>query len=107
MTSSNSTARSVPPDTPAATSNNVGPLGFQPAFADTRTGQVYPSRFEDGRLAPMHFMDGLPEHLITSRDASGRVLGKVPEVVDGFLRQGRFYTRGEATAFLRSQNDSC
>jgi hypothetical protein len=33
---------------------------FRPAFMDRRTGEVYPSRFGDGRPAPIHLLDGLP-----------------------------------------------
>ena len=47
--------------------------GFQPAFFDAQTGTIYPSCFADGRSAPFHLLDGLPDHLVVSRRSSGRV----------------------------------
>ena len=72
--------------------------GFLPAFRDTQTGVVYTSRFADGRPAPFHVLDGLPNELVISR---GRHCGGViarPSVVSGFVHDGRFYTREEAAA---------
>ena len=37
---------------------------FIPAFYDTATGRAYRSRFADGRPAPIHLLDGLPESLV-------------------------------------------
>ena len=48
-------------------------LGFRPAFYDFATQRIYPSRFADGRLAPCHLLDGLPDEVIADRTASGRV----------------------------------
>ena len=70
--------------------------GFLPAFSDTRTGMVYLSRFADGRLAPMHLLDGLPAELIVSCNASGRVVATKDCIQAGFVRQGQFYTREQA-----------
>ena len=70
--------------------------GFLPAFADTVTGATYPSRFADGRPAPIHLLDGLPAELVVARSASGRVTVVKDSVVAGFLRAGRFYTRAQA-----------
>ncbi len=47
--------------------------GFRPAFLDTDTGAVYLSRYCDGRPAPFHLLDGLPDELVLRRNASGRV----------------------------------
>jgi hypothetical protein len=71
-------------------------LGFLPAFMDTETRIVYASRFADGRLAPVHVLDGLPEELVVSRHASGRVASVKASLVSGFVRSGRFYTRERA-----------
>lgn len=38
-------------------------LGFRPAFRSLETGSVYPSRFADGRSAPIHVIDGLPNEV--------------------------------------------
>jgi len=70
--------------------------GFAPAFLDTETGRVYPARFADGRPAPMHLLDGLPQELIVSRDAAGGCLAVKRSVIAGFVQAGRFYTREQA-----------
>jgi hypothetical protein len=71
-------------------------LGFLPAFADVLTGAVYLSRFADGRLAPMHLLEGLPEKAVERRDVNGRVTELKGSVVAGFVRDGQFYTREQA-----------
>ncbi|MEA3278744.1 MAG: hypothetical protein U9Q81_26280 [Pseudomonadota bacterium] len=74
--------------------------GFWPAFRDERTGRVFVSRFGDGRFAPMHLLDGLPEDLVLTRSAGGQVLAVKETVISGFLRSGRFYSRTEAALAL-------
>ncbi|MCB1896987.1 MAG: hypothetical protein H6945_13250 [Zoogloeaceae bacterium] len=74
--------------------------GFRPAFRDCETLAIYPSRFADGRAAPFHLVDGLPAEAIEARDARGRVLRIKDSVVSGFVRNGRFYTREEASRAL-------
>lgn len=78
------------------TSAECRPSGLRPAFRDNRTGTVYPSRFADGRPAPIHVLGGLPDELVLARDPGGRVLAVDIAVVSGFVRDGRFYTRDEA-----------
>ena len=46
---------------------------FQPAFVDRQSGAVHLSRFPDGRRAPCHLLDGLPDELVIARDERGRV----------------------------------
>jgi hypothetical protein len=75
-------------------------FGFQPAFADRETWAIYPSRFADGRPAPCHVLDGLPDELVLSRRACGRVATLKPSIVSGFVRDGRFYSREEAAALV-------
>jgi hypothetical protein len=70
--------------------------GFRPAFFDNDTGLVHPSRFADGRPAPVHVIDGLPPALVVARTSAGRVLEVKAGVVSGFVRDERFYTREEA-----------
>lgn len=82
-------------DTGGVSANNGG-CGFRPAFLDTDTHRVYLSRFGDGRPAPMHLLDGLPEDVVVARGASGRVAEVKSSVVAGFVRDGRFYTREQA-----------
>jgi hypothetical protein len=79
---------------------NAG-LGFRPAFRDAETGIVYSSCFIDGRPAPVHLYDGLPDDLVIHRTESGHVTAVKRSLVSGFLRCGRFYTREEAAATVR------
>ncbi|MDX1606432.1 MAG: hypothetical protein R3202_09580 [Candidatus Competibacterales bacterium] len=74
--------------------------GFAPAFLDARTGRVHRSRFADGRPAPMHLLDGLPPELVQERSPGGRVTAVSTDLVAGFVRNGRFYTRAQAAAAL-------
>jgi hypothetical protein len=70
--------------------------GFIPAFCDTATGRVEPSRLSDGRPAPMHLLAGLPEEWVVARGNGNQVLAVKPTVIAGFLRAGAFYTRAQA-----------
>ena len=76
--------------------------GLTPGFLDSETGAVYPSCDANGRQAPIHLLDGLPEHLIEARNAAGRVARIKCSLVSGFLSAGRFYTRAEAAALVES-----
>lgn len=76
-------------------------LGFLPAFRDQDDGTVYRSCFADGRPAPFHLLDGLPEGLV-ARGESGRVIAAKGSLVSGFVRGGCFYTRDEAAAAVSS-----
>ncbi len=78
-------------------------LGFQPAFQDTATGSIYRSTFADGRPAPFHILDGLPESLVLARDRHGRISRVVGSIVAGFLREGAFHTRTQAAALVREE----
>lgn len=69
---------------------------FVPAFQNTRSGECVVSRFADGSEAPIHVLDGLPSHWITSVDEGGHVTAVDEAVVAGFMHKGRFYTREEA-----------
>jgi len=71
-------------------------LGFRPAFFDFATQTIYPSRFADGRLAPFHLLDGLPEEVVIDRTPSGRVIAAKATLISGFVRNGFFYTRTAA-----------
>ncbi len=71
-------------------------LGFRPAYFDFDTQAIHLSRFADGRLAPIHVLDGLPNELVVDRTASGRVVRVKPSVIAGFVRGGFFYTRAAA-----------
>lgn len=75
-------------------------FGFLPAFRDGSTGLVYLSRYADGRIAPMHLLDGLPPELVVQRTTSGRVAAVRSSVTAGFVRAGQFYTRAQAANAL-------
>jgi hypothetical protein len=79
---------------------NAG-LGFRPAFFDFATHRIFPSRFADGRLAPFHLLDGLPDEAIADRAPNGRVISAKATVISGFVRDGYFYTRTAAARAVR------
>lgn len=70
--------------------------GFRPAFMDVTTRVIYRSCFADGTWAPVHLLDGLPDEVVASRDANGRVESVTASIVAGFVLDGRFYSREEA-----------
>lgn len=74
--------------------------GFRPAFHDLATGHIALARFADGRPAPMHLLEGLPDEWAAKRDASGRICAIKESVIAGFVRDGAFYTREQAAAAL-------
>lgn len=76
-------------------------LGFEPAFYDFTRGTTYRSRFADGKAAPFHVLDGLPDEVIASRDPSGRAVAAKATLISGFVRNGLFYTRTAAARALR------
>jgi hypothetical protein len=70
--------------------------GFIPAFYDLETRTAAVSRFADGRVAPMHLIEGLPAAWVTERDPCGRVVAVKATVIAGFIRGSYFYTREQA-----------
>lgn len=80
-------------------------LGFRPAFYDLETGQIYPSRFADGREAPMHMLDGLPASLVLSRSENGHVSAARAGIIAGFMLNQQFYTREQAAYATRQVRD--
>ena len=91
-------AESAPHDGTAGSSAGNRAQGFRPGFIDTETGIVYNALFADGRPAPFHLLDGLPETVVVSRNQRGRVHAVKPTIVPGFVRGGAFFTRAEAAA---------
>jgi hypothetical protein len=65
---------------------------------DTQTRAVYASCFADGRPAPFHLLDGLPDEVVLERQPCGRVRSIKASVVSGFVLDGDFFTREEAAA---------
>jgi hypothetical protein len=83
-------------------SRNNRHAGFVPGYLDTESGVAVVSCFADGRPAPVHVLDGLPEGWVRCRDASGKVAMARSGVIAGFIRDGRFYTREEAARVVRA-----
>jgi hypothetical protein len=73
---------------------------FRPAFLDRETGNVYLSRFADGRPAPMHLLDGLPDEVVVARQSSGSVHSIKPTVIAGFLWCQKFFTRDQVSGII-------
>ena len=79
--------------------------GFRPAFLDADTGIIHPSRFADGRPAPLHLLDGLPDSVVLARGDDRRVVEVKASVISGFTRDGRFHTRDEAMRTTQAEPD--
>jgi hypothetical protein len=80
----------------AGVSDGNRAAGFIPAFCDTATGRVEPSRLADGTLAPMHLLCGLPREWMVSCGAENGMVAVKATVIAGFLHAGAFYTREQA-----------
>lgn len=74
--------------------------GFCPAFRNNASGNVYLSRYADGRPAPMHLVDNLPPDLAQERTPEGRISSLKASVISGYVHAGRFYTREEAAIVM-------
>ena len=61
------------------------------------------SQTRNGRPAPLHLLDGLPESLVIERSAAGIVKAVKKTVTAGFLLMGQFYTREQAAVALAEQ----
>lgn len=68
--------------------------GFVPAFRDGVTGDIFRSRFANGQPAPIHMLEGLPDHLLQDPCCGDRV-------ESGFLCGFEFYTREQARCLMR------
>ncbi|MBK7661685.1 MAG: hypothetical protein IPJ28_22305 [Betaproteobacteria bacterium] len=76
-------------------------LGFRPAFYDMATCSLHLSTFADGRPAPVHLLDGLPDEVVVVRSECGRVIAVKASLMAGFERDGFFYTRRSAARASR------
>ncbi|MBD3619766.1 MAG: hypothetical protein HUJ28_09855 [Chromatiales bacterium] len=75
-------------------------FGFLPAFRDIATGETHLSINSDGSLAPVHLLDGIPDHWVLQRDQQARVVALRETVIAGYLRGASFYTHRELQDFL-------
>jgi hypothetical protein len=69
---------------------------FFPAFLDNDSGVIYLSRYADGRPAPFHTLEGMPEEVIIRRSPDGKIAEAKRSLVSGFVKCGMFYTRSQA-----------
>lgn len=76
---------------------------FLPAFQNVLSGEVELSRFCDGRQAPCHLFDALPEEWVLLWDLQGRVCELKAHIVSGFVRQQQFYSRQQAAEWVQAQ----
>lgn len=77
--------------------------GFLPAYKNLRTGVAVISRFADGRTAPVHVLEGLPDEWVASRDRHGNIRRIFASVIAGFVREGSFYTREAAARIIEEE----
>lgn len=78
--------------------------GCYPAFYDPETRTVMLSRFANGATAAVHVTDGLPEDWIIRGDATGAVARIKDSIIAGFLSNGHFYTREEASGTVGNED---
>jgi hypothetical protein len=83
-------------------SQNNRKAGFQSAFLDQATGNVYISRDTNGNPASVHLISGLPNELVTQRDLWGRPTAIKNTVIAGFVHAQNFYTREQVAQVLES-----
>jgi len=74
--------------------------GFTPAFLDYDTGIIYHSCFSNGKRAAVHLYDGLPDSVITKRNANNKAIAVSDNIISGFMFNDQFYTREQAIDFL-------
>lgn len=74
---------------------NSALLGFFPAFQDVYSQEVHLSTNEQGAIAAIHLLDGLPDYWVGERDQAGRIIALKEGIIAGFVRAGRFYTRAD------------
>ena len=77
------------------TNDNNPDNAVLPAFKDTRTGRVEIARNRVGLPASCHLIDWLPREWARTITDTGRVSSLRPEIVQGFVFKGVFYTREE------------
>lgn len=74
---------------------------FVPAFMDKRNGRIEIARTRVGLPATYHVIEWLPREWASTVTDTGRVSCLHPQIVSGFVHNGIFYTREEATKFKR------
>ena len=72
-------------------------VGFRPAFYDAQQHRAEVACFANGTPAPFHLLEGVPEDWVTERDSGGKVIAVKASIIAGFIRNGIFYTREQAS----------
>jgi hypothetical protein len=78
-------------------SQNNSAEHFVPAFKNVHTGEIALSRYSNGKSAPFHLIDGLPDSWL-SKEGNHKDLEEF--IISGFVRFGRFFDRQEAADFI-------
>ena len=81
-------------------SQNNKKFGFIPAFYDSISHTVYLSRFSNGSPAPVHILEGLPEHLLENRIMTDKLDSEKNTLIAGFVSGKQFLTRQQAAETL-------
>lgn len=77
--------------------------GFTPAFLNAESGDIAFAKFANGFPAPVHIVEGLPENWFKQPNKKSGKEDLKQEIVSGFIREGHFFTREEATQQLASE----
>jgi hypothetical protein len=77
--------------------------GFQAGFRDNETGKIYKSLRENGEPSTIHSLDGLPDDLVLKRHQDGDVLEAKSSLEAGFIKEGKFFTRKEASEYAKPE----
>lgn len=78
-------------------SQNNAAENFVPAFKNANTGEIALSKYFNGKPAPLHLIDGLPDSWLI-KDGKQKDLQEF--IISGFVRFGRFFDRQEAAEFI-------
>lgn len=79
-------------------SQNNANAHFIPAFKNIDTGEIALSRYSNGKTAPFHLMDGLPDTWVKT---TNKTTDLKASIISGFVRLGRFFDRQEAADFIK------
>jgi hypothetical protein len=73
-------------------------FGFLPAFRDLKDGRTHLASTQEGNIASMHILDGLPLEWAEEIDTHGRIITLRDGIMAGFMRGERFFTLDELRA---------
>ena len=88
-----------------AGSTTQPPPDFVPAYYDSETETVYLSRYSNGKQAPVHVLDTIPEELLQQNreHEAAHQSEPSPRLIVGFVHNNRFYTRAQAIEEINRQ----